>query len=63
MIEKKTPYNINAIRDNFPILNQTVYGKPLVYLDSAASGQKPLQVIEARPDPQSRSRLHYLRPL
>lgn len=35
------------IRNEFPILNQTINGKPLVYLDSAASAQRPVQVIEA----------------
>lgn len=35
------------IREQFPILQQKVYGKPLVYLDSAATAQKPLAVIEA----------------
>jgi len=35
------------IRDDFPILNQKVYGKPLVYLDSAATSQKPRPVIDA----------------
>lgn len=34
-------------RADFPILNQTVNGKPLVYLDNAATSQKPVQVIEA----------------
>lgn len=36
-----------AIRAEFPILGRTVHGKPLVYLDSAASSQKPLVVLEA----------------
>jgi len=36
-----------TIRDDFPILSQRVNGKPLVYLDSAATSQKPRQVIEA----------------
>ncbi|MFD2129732.1 cysteine desulfurase [Pseudogracilibacillus auburnensis] len=36
-----------AIREQFPILDQEVNGHPLVYLDSSASSQKPLQVIEA----------------
>ena len=36
-----------AIRDEFPILDQTVKGHPLVYLDSAATSQKPRRVIEA----------------
>lgn len=35
------------IRDDFPLLHQTVGGKPLVYLDSAATSQKPRQVLEA----------------
>jgi cysteine desulfurase / selenocysteine lyase len=35
------------IREQFPILNQEVNGRPLVYLDSAATSQKPVQVIEA----------------
>jgi cysteine desulfurase/selenocysteine lyase len=35
----------NAIRKDFPILKQTVYGKPLVYLDNAATTQKPVGVI------------------
>ncbi|MEH7482891.1 cysteine desulfurase [Neobacillus drentensis] len=39
--------NIQDIRAQFPILNQEVNGKPLVYLDSSATSQKPLQVIEA----------------
>jgi len=37
--------DINTIRKDFPILTQKVYGKPLVYLDNAASTQKPLSVI------------------
>ncbi len=36
-----------ALRRDFPILDQTVHGKPLVYLDSGASSQKPRQVIDA----------------
>lgn len=39
--------NIRDIRAQFPILDQEVNGKPLVYLDSSATSQKPLQVIEA----------------
>ncbi|MBB2157182.1 cysteine desulfurase [Gluconacetobacter diazotrophicus] len=38
---------LRARRDDFPILNERVHGKPLVFLDSAASAQKPLPVIEA----------------
>ncbi|GHT52726.1 cysteine desulfurase [Bacteroidia bacterium] len=37
---------ISAIRKDFPILSQTVYNKPLVYFDNAATTQKPLQVIQ-----------------
>ncbi|MFE4199193.1 cysteine desulfurase [Aneurinibacillus aneurinilyticus] len=39
--------NAKEIRELFPILNQSVNGHPLVYLDSAATSQKPVQVIEA----------------
>jgi cysteine desulfurase / selenocysteine lyase len=41
------PYDITAIRADFPILSRTVYGKPLVYLDNGASAQKPQAVIDA----------------
>ncbi|HMQ51043.1 MAG TPA: aminotransferase class V-fold PLP-dependent enzyme, partial [Anaerolineae bacterium] len=40
-------FDVKKIRQDFPILNQTVHGKPLIYLDSTASSQKPLVVIEA----------------
>jgi cysteine desulfurase/selenocysteine lyase len=36
-----------AIRDDFPILRQEVHGRPLIYLDNAATSQKPREVIEA----------------
>jgi len=39
--------NLDEIRNQFPILNQEVHGKPLIYLDSAASAQKPLAVLDA----------------
>ncbi len=42
--------NIKEIRDSFPVLDQQVYGKPLVYLDNAATTQKPLCVIERERD-------------
>ncbi len=38
--------DIKEIRDQFPILNQQVNGKPLIYLDNAASSQKPISVLE-----------------
>jgi cysteine desulfurase/selenocysteine lyase len=41
------PYDVAAIRAEFPILSAEVYGKPLVYLDNAASAQKPKAVIDA----------------
>lgn len=41
------PLNASAVREDFPILQQTVHGKPLVYLDSAATSQKPEAVINA----------------
>lgn len=40
-------YNIDHIREDFPILSRTVYGKPLIYLDNAATTQKPRCVVEA----------------
>ncbi len=42
----KQLYDVEAIRRDFPILSERPYGKPLVYLDNAASAQKPRQVIE-----------------
>ena len=41
------PYDIEAVRRDFPILSREVYGKPLVYLDNGASAQKPQAVIDA----------------
>ena len=40
-------FDIEKIRADFPILGRQVYGRPLVYLDNAATAQKPLRVIEA----------------
>lgn len=40
-------YDVNTIRKDFPILSTTVYDKPLVYLDNAATTQKPLCVLDA----------------
>ena len=39
--------NIEEIRKDFPILSRTVYNRPLVYLDNAATTQKPRAVVEA----------------
>ena len=43
-------YDINKVREDFPILTREVYGKPLVYLDNGATTQKPRQVVEAMVD-------------
>lgn len=40
-------YDIESIRKDFPILSRTVYDRPLVYLDNAATTQKPREVVEA----------------
>lgn len=45
-----TPLDLDAIRADFPLLAQEVNGHPLVYLDSAATSQKPRQVIDAEVD-------------
>ena len=43
-------YDIQKIREDFPILDREVYGKPLIYLDNGATTQKPHQVVEAITD-------------
>ena len=43
-------YDIKKIREDFPILSREVYKKPLVYLDNAATTQKPLMVLDAMRD-------------
>lgn len=43
---KKTSFNVEAIREQFPVLHQKVNGYPLVYFDNAASTQKPQRVID-----------------
>ena len=40
-------YDITKVRESFPILSRTVYGKPLVYFDNGATTQKPLCVLDA----------------
>ncbi|MCB1458660.1 MAG: aminotransferase class V-fold PLP-dependent enzyme, partial [Nitratireductor sp.] len=44
---KARPFEIDAIRADFPILAREVHGKPLVYLDNGASAQKPRAVLDA----------------
>ena len=43
-------YDVQAIRQQFPILNQQIHGRSLVYLDNAATAQKPMAVIDAISD-------------
>ncbi|HXJ91411.1 MAG TPA: cysteine desulfurase [Terriglobia bacterium] len=43
-------FDVERIRQDFPILHQRVHGKPLVYLDNAATSQKPMSVIDAERD-------------
>ena len=45
--DTRTPLDVERIRADFPVLSRTVHGKPLVYLDNAATSQKPRQVIDA----------------
>ena len=47
MVNAQSKYDIQTIRNDFPILGTEVYGKPLVYLDNGATTQKPRQVVEA----------------
>jgi cysteine desulfurase/selenocysteine lyase len=42
-----TGFDVERIREDFPVLKQTIHGKPLVYLDNAATAQKPQAVIDA----------------
>ncbi len=42
----QAPYDVEAVRADFPILSRTVYGKPLTYLDNGASAQKPQAVLD-----------------
>lgn len=50
MMIETSSFDVAAVRAQFPILNQMVEGKPLVYLDNAATTQKPMAVIEAITD-------------
>src|SRR5262245_10862079 len=49
-VEFRPALDVAEIRKNFPILARKVHGKPLVYLDNAATTQKPLAVIQALSD-------------
>ena len=43
----QTVLDVQRVRRDFPILTRTIHGRPLVYLDSGASSQRPLAVIDA----------------
>ena len=45
--EAERVFDVERVREDFPILKQKVHGKPLVYFDNAATSQKPVTVIEA----------------
>jgi cysteine desulfurase/selenocysteine lyase len=47
LVRTRAAFDVEAIRREFPVLRETIHGKPLVYLDSAASAQKPQAVIDA----------------
>ncbi|MGE5176782.1 MAG: aminotransferase class V-fold PLP-dependent enzyme, partial [Hyphomicrobiales bacterium] len=49
-VAPERPVDFAALRKDFPILERTVYGKPLVYLDNTATTQKPLAVLRAVED-------------
>ena len=46
-VETRPAYDVRKVREDFPILSSRVHGKPLVYLDNAATTQKPRAVIDA----------------
>ncbi len=64
--ETVLPFELARVRADFPILQTTAYGKPLVYLDNAATAQKPQAVIDATSDYYAHSNanvhrgVHYL---
>src|SRR5688572_5444003 len=47
MSQVKFGFDVEKVRKDFPILSQKVYGKPLVYLDNAATAQTPQSVVDA----------------
>jgi cysteine desulfurase/selenocysteine lyase len=46
-LAEKTTFDVAKVREDFPILRELVHGKPLVYLDTANTAQKPVSVLEA----------------
>jgi cysteine desulfurase / selenocysteine lyase len=53
--QPRAAFDVAAVRKDFPILSRRIHGKPLVYLDNAATTQKPLTVIDAERDVYERS--------
>lgn len=49
-VQTKSSLDVATIREDFPLLRQTAHGKPIVYLDSTSTSQKPEQVIQALDD-------------
>ena len=49
-LSSNTPFDVDKIRKDFPILSRTINGKPLIYLDNAATSQTPQQVIDVIAD-------------
>jgi cysteine desulfurase/selenocysteine lyase len=50
VVKARTGFDVERIREDFPILKEKIHGKPLVYLDNAATSQKPKAVIDALVD-------------
>jgi cysteine desulfurase / selenocysteine lyase len=50
ILRSSAPFDVERIREDFPILRQKVHGKPLIYLDNAATSQKPQVVLDALVD-------------
>jgi cysteine desulfurase/selenocysteine lyase len=46
-LNARRPFEVEKVRQDFPILSREIHGKPLIYFDTAASAQRPLAVIEA----------------
>ena len=47
LLQRPTIFDVERIREDFPILQEKIHGKPLIYLDNAATSQKPKAVIDA----------------